>query len=110
MIGMKSVKETIFLQIIYYLQNFHANKNCEYLHTVIYGEPGCGKTSCIKAIANYTKRHVVEINLKNIKTCKDFINTFNAEYICDNYTPHKKKIIILEDIDCMIDIVKSRKD
>ena len=48
-------------------------------------------------------------NLKNIKTCKDFITAFNSEYINDFYIPHKSKIIILEDIDCMIDIVKSRK-
>jgi len=44
MIGMKSLKETIFYQIIYYLQNMHKrNKNEEYLHTIIMGKPGCGK-------------------------------------------------------------------
>lgn len=98
--------------------NYFLNKESDYkkkgipynLGFLYYGDPGCGKTSCIKAIANYTNRHVVEINLKNIKSCKDFVNTFNMEYIDEQYVPHKNKIIVLEDIDCMIDIVKSRKE
>lgn len=44
MIGMKSLKESIFFQIIYYLQGMHTkNRNEEYLHSVILGKPGCGK-------------------------------------------------------------------
>jgi SpoVK/Ycf46/Vps4 family AAA+-type ATPase len=44
LIGLKSVKETIFFQIIYYLQNLHESSNEEYLHTCITGPPGHGKT------------------------------------------------------------------
>ena len=52
MIGMQSLKETIFYQIIYYLQGMHTlNKNEEYLHTMIFGEPGCGKTTAARIIA-----------------------------------------------------------
>lgn len=47
MIGMKSLKETIFYQIIYYLQNMHQKNHGEYLHTVIYGPPGTGKCLAI---------------------------------------------------------------
>lgn len=44
MIGMSSLKESIFYQTIYYLQNMHLkNKNEEYLHTMILGQPGTGK-------------------------------------------------------------------
>jgi SpoVK/Ycf46/Vps4 family AAA+-type ATPase len=50
MIGMDTLKETILNQIIYYLQGMHKNKNEEYLHTVIYGAPGCGKTSIARII------------------------------------------------------------
>ena len=51
MIGMESVKETVFYQVIYYLQEMHTkNKNEEYLHTVIMGSAGCGKTSLARII------------------------------------------------------------
>ena len=46
MIGMESVKESIFFQIIYYLQGLHErNIDGDYLHTIITGKPGSGKTS-----------------------------------------------------------------
>lgn len=44
MIGLNSLKETVFFQVIYYLQNMHTrNQNEEYLHTLILGPPGHGK-------------------------------------------------------------------
>lgn len=44
MIGMKSLKESVFYQTIYYLKGMHTlNKNDEYLHTLIMGPPGHGK-------------------------------------------------------------------
>jgi replication-associated recombination protein RarA len=46
LVGMTSLKQTIFYQVIYYLQGMHLkNQNEEYLHTVIYGSPGYGKTT-----------------------------------------------------------------
>jgi hypothetical protein len=41
MIGMDKLKQTIFSQLIYYLQELHDNS--DYLHTIIMGPPGCGK-------------------------------------------------------------------
>ena len=51
MIGMQSVKDSIFYQTIYYLQNMHSrNTEGDYLHTIITGKPGTGKTTVAKII------------------------------------------------------------
>ena len=51
LVGMESLKESVFYQILYYLQGMHKkNKEEEYLHTMIYGPPGAGKTTVAKII------------------------------------------------------------
>ena len=55
------------------------------------GEPGCGKTSTIKAIANYTKRHIIEIPLSRVTTCRELKEIFFNEIINDHYVPSRKK-------------------
>ncbi len=49
MIGLEDVKNTIFKKIIYYIRN---RDNEEYLHTVISGPPGVGKTELAKIYAD----------------------------------------------------------
>jgi hypothetical protein len=44
LIGMNNLKESVFYQVIYYLQGLHLrNKDGDYLHTIITGKPGTGK-------------------------------------------------------------------
>ena len=50
MIGMKSLKNDIVYQILYYLSN--TNNYNDLMHTVIYGKPGSGKTEVSKIIAD----------------------------------------------------------
>lgn len=51
MIGMQSLKESILHQVMYYLKGFHlTNNNEEYLHTMIMGAPGHGKTEVARII------------------------------------------------------------
>lgn len=79
MIGMDSLKETVFYQIIYYLQGMHAkNKNEEYLHTVIYGPPGCGKTTISKIIGKiYQAMNVLSPNGKfRVAYRDDFVSGY----------------------------------
>ena len=56
MIGMKNLKENIVDQIIFYIQNLHTLKSDikgnDFMHTVIYGSPGTGKTEIAKIIGS----------------------------------------------------------
>ncbi len=74
MIGMEDLKTTMFYQIIYYLQNMH-KKGDDYLHTVITGPPGTGKTSVAEIIGNIYKNIGVLSKRGKFKIAKreDFI-------------------------------------
>jgi SpoVK/Ycf46/Vps4 family AAA+-type ATPase len=51
MIGMKEMKENVFDQLLYYIQDLHnTSSNGDFMHTVIYGPPGTGKTEIAKII------------------------------------------------------------
>lgn len=67
---------------------------------LFHGAPGTGKTSAIKAIANYTKRHIVSISLKNIQTIDDLRSMFYDTKINDICVPHNRRLYVFEEIDC----------
>jgi chaperone BCS1 len=79
----------------------------------MHGPPGTGKTSFIKALANYTGRHIVIISLKLLKSKHDLDEIFFEDrYNGSNErgtVGFDKKIIVFEDIDCVGDIVLSRE-
>ena len=53
MIGMEKLKDSIFKQLIYYIQGMHKRDTTgEYLHMRIVGPPGTGKTTIANIIAN----------------------------------------------------------
>ncbi len=79
------------------------------LGLMLYGEPGCGKTSFIKALCNMTKRHIIDIPLSRVKSCRELQNVFHKLRINNKEMPFEKRIYIFEDIDCVSDIIESRE-
>lgn len=89
------------------INNFIENRD-EYLRLgipytlgiLLHGEAGCGKTSFVKALAHYTKRHVVIIpvnKVKNIDTLKNIFLSTEINYV---KIPNSKRLYVFEDADC----------
>lgn len=94
-------KEIILNRLKNY-ENLEQYKRLGIPHTLgflFYGEPGTGKTSTIKAIANYTKRTIVSVNMNHIKTINEFTNLFNNIYIKGIEIPFEKRLYVFEEID-----------
>lgn len=77
---------------------------------LLHGEPGCGKTSTIKAIANYTRRHIVSVPLNRIKTPKELLSVFYNVRMNVKDIPLYRRLYVLEDIDAdeLKDVVADR--
>ena len=109
-------KALLIKKLDFFLNNkdWYFNKGIPYSIGIgMHGPPGTGKTSLIKAIGNYTDRHVIVISLKLIKTKKQLDSIFFEDrYNKDNKKSSigfDKKIIVFEDIDCVGDIVLDRE-
>lgn len=50
LIGLHELKNDILDQILFYIQDFHKTSGMDYMHTVLYGSPGTGKTEVAKII------------------------------------------------------------
>lgn len=99
-------------------QDWYEKKGIPYtLGFMLHGEPGCGKTSTIKAIANISRRHILNIQLSQIKS-KDQLRHlfFNDEiHVYDGFKSEKfiipvhERLYVIEDIDAMGDAVLRRE-
>lgn len=107
-------KKNIIKQIDFFLQNpqYFKNKGVPYhLGILLHGVPGCGKTSFIKALANKTKRHIIDIKLNGDVNLSELKELFLDEKLNENLIiPIDKRLYVLEDIDVMGNIVHKRKN
>jgi hypothetical protein len=99
-------------------REWYERKGIPYTLGFLYhGPPGTGKTSTIKAIANEGRRHIINIQLSEIKTKQqlqhlffnDEIHVYNGTNL-ERYTiPVSERLYVIEDIDAMGDTVLKRE-
>ena len=108
-------KEDIVKRINFFTNNkaWYKKRGIPYtMGLMFYGDPGCGKTSTIKAIANHTQRHIVSVPLNKIKTAKELLNVFYNVKMNYKDIPLNKRLYVLEDIDAadLKDVVGERSN
>jgi hypothetical protein len=104
----------------FFLKNrrWYEKKGIPYtLGFLFHGDPGCGKTSETKAIANVAHRHIINVQLSEIKTkaqlrhlfFSEEINVWNGKTLERFVIPIHERLYIIEDIDAMGDVVLRRE-
>ena len=85
------------------------------------GEPGTGKSSCIRAMAKRTRRHIINVNFANIKTATQLKRLFYSEdlYVIDDddqrdsvklRIPIADRMFVLEELDALGTTVIDREN
>lgn len=104
-------KNELMSQIDFFMKNHDWYKKHgmpHHLGILLYGTPGCGKTSCIKVIAQRTGYSLIVINLNRIKSSRELETIFFSTKINNKTIPSDKRIYVFEDIDCLSSVVHDR--
>lgn len=92
------------LQLFLDSEEWYAERDIPYTRGYLfYGFPGTGKTSMIKAMSLYCRRHIHYLMLNEVRSDTELLELLrNINY--------SETILVLEDIDAMVNIVKSREE
>jgi len=96
-------KDHIISRLDNYIKNEQKYKKLGIPHTLgflFYGDPGCGKSSTIKAIANYLNRSIISVNMSQVNNVEMLINLFNDTEITPYEVEFNKRLYVFEEIDC----------
>jgi ATP-dependent 26S proteasome regulatory subunit len=69
---------------------------------LFYGHPGTGKTSMIKGLSLFSKRHIHYLMLNEVYNDTELLELIKS-------INFKETILVIEDIDAMLNVVKSRE-
>jgi hypothetical protein len=74
MIGLKTFKNCLLDQLMYFMQDLHINREHDYKHMVIYGPPGTGKTQLAKLVGKmYSKMGILSKGIFKKVTRTDLV-------------------------------------
>jgi AAA+ superfamily predicted ATPase len=91
------------LQLFLNSEDWYKERDIPYSRGYLfYGYPGTGKTSMIKGMSMYCKRHIHFLMLSEVRSDGELIELLKKI----NY---KETVLVIEDIDAMVDIVKDRE-
>ena len=77
MIGLKTFKDNLLDQLLYFIQHLHVNHEHDFKHMVIYGPPGSGKTQVAKLIGSmYAKLGILKNGIFRKVTRNDLVAGF----------------------------------
>ncbi len=105
-------KEELIKKINYFSKNETSYRELGIpwcLGILLSGKPGTGKTSCIKATASLTKRHIVDICLSKIKGPKELNDIFYNTKINGIEIPFCNRLYVLDELDLIIERITDRR-
>jgi hypothetical protein len=105
-------RDALIKRIDFFINNeqWYNDRGIPYQLTLVFeGPAGCGKTSTVKGIGTYTDRHIVDVDLNEIKDVCELENIFNGTHINGKYIPSNKRIFMIDEIDKFFELLDDRE-